>query len=129
MQMSSDATGLGITFSGVVLDAPDARVLADFYGRLLGWTIDDHDRGWSTIKDPAGGTQLSFQGEPNYRPPTWPTEPDSQQMMLHLDFNVDDLEAAHAHAVAVGAKLAPWQPQSHVRVYLDPVGHVFCIVN
>ncbi|SDS68269.1 hypothetical protein SAMN04489717_3508 [Actinopolymorpha singaporensis] len=92
---------LAITMSGVVLDSLDARVLADFYSRLLGWPIGDYDPGWSTVKNPSGGTQLSFQGEPSYQPPNWPTKPNSQQMMLHLDFNVDDLAVAHVHAVAV----------------------------
>jgi Glyoxalase-like domain len=59
--------------------------------------------------------------EPSYTPPTWPTTANSQQMMLHLDFNVDDLEAAHAHAVAAGATPATWQPQLQVRVSMARV--------
>jgi Glyoxalase-like domain len=47
--------------------------------------------------------------------------------MVHLDIQVDDLDAAGAHAVAVGATLADYQPQDDVRVYLDPVGHPFCL--
>jgi hypothetical protein len=47
--------------------------------------------------------------------------------MLHLDVHVDDLEAAGAHAVRVGAVLADFQPQEDVRVYLDPAGHPFCL--
>lgn len=48
-------------------------------------------------------------------------------MMAHLDIEVDDLETAGAHAVATGATLAEHQPQENVRVYLDPVGHPFCL--
>ena len=48
-------------------------------------------------------------------------------MMTHLDVEVDDLEAAGAHAVAEGAALAGYQPQEQVRVYLDPAGHPFCL--
>ena len=48
-------------------------------------------------------------------------------MQLHLDIEVDDLEAAGAHAVATGAVLADFQPQEDVRVYLDPAGHPFCL--
>jgi hypothetical protein len=48
-------------------------------------------------------------------------------MMLHLDIEVDDLAKAGAKAVAAGARLAPFQPQKHVRVYLDPAGHPFCL--
>ena len=115
-----------IPLKGVVLDAPDPRELADFYCRLLDWEIDLSDENWVTTVSPPGSTKLSFQYEPNYRPPTWPSETDKQQMMLHLDFQVQNLEAAHQHALAVGARPMEWQPQSDVRVYADPVGHVFC---
>jgi hypothetical protein len=47
--------------------------------------------------------------------------------VMHLDIEVDDLEAAGAHAVAAGAVLADYQPQDDVRVYLDPAGHPFCL--
>ena len=72
-----------------------------------------------TVVAPHGGTHLSFQTESVYRPRTWPSVADRQQMMLHRDFTVSDLDAAHAHALAVGAGLADWQPQESVRVYLD----------
>ena len=50
-----------------------------------------------------------------------------QRMQLHLDLAVDDLDAATAHAVEVGARLAEHQPQDDVRVLLDPAGHPFCL--
>ena len=50
-----------------------------------------------------------------------------QQMMLHLDFEVTDLEAEVARAVALGATVASYQPQEDVRVLLDPAGHPFCL--
>ena len=36
----------GMTLSGIVLDSPDAQVLAAFYRRLLGWKVkqDEPDR-------------------------------------------------------------------------------------
>ena len=119
--------GPRLTYSGVVLDAPDARALAEFYRRLLGWETRDDEPDWVTLKPPAGGSTISFQTEPAYVRPSWPSGPDHQQMMMHLDIEVDDLEAAGAHAVALGATLAEFQPQEHVRVYLDPAGHPFCL--
>jgi catechol 2,3-dioxygenase-like lactoylglutathione lyase family enzyme len=119
--------GPRMTLSGVVLDAPDARALADFYRRLLGWTTRNDEPNWVTLSPPAGGAALSFQTEPAYVRPSWPSGPDHQQMMMHLDVEVDDLEAAGAHAVAAGATLAEFQPQEKVRVYLDPAGHPFCL--
>jgi hypothetical protein len=47
-------------------------------------------------------------------------------MQVHLDFHVDDLESAHRRAVDAGARLMEFQPQPDVRVYADPVGHIFC---
>jgi predicted enzyme related to lactoylglutathione lyase len=115
------------SWSGVVLDSPDPRALADFYRRLLGWTTRQDEPGWVTLNPPAGGAGLSFQSEPVYVRPSWPSDASHQQMMLHLDIEVDDLEAAGAHAVAQGATLAEFQPQEHVRIYLDPAGHPFCL--
>lgn len=116
-----------LTLSATVLDSPDARELADFYKRLLGWEAKWDETDWVMLKAPDSGAGLSFQTEANYVRPTWPAGPGDQQMMLHLDIHVDDLEAAGAHAVAQGAVLAEFQPQENVRVYLDPAGHPFCL--
>jgi catechol 2,3-dioxygenase-like lactoylglutathione lyase family enzyme len=116
-----------MTLSGVVLDAPDARELAAFYHRLLGWAVARDEDDWVMLRPPGGGPALSFQTEKAYVRPTWPAGPGDQQMMVHLDIQVDDLDAAGAHAVAVGATLADHQPQDDVRVYLDPAGHPFCL--
>ncbi len=80
-----------------------------------------------TLPNPAGGISLSFQTEELYIRPAWPAEPGAQQMMLHLEIRVDDLEAGCAHAAACGATLAEFQPQDDVRVHLDPDGHPFCL--
>jgi catechol 2,3-dioxygenase-like lactoylglutathione lyase family enzyme len=116
-----------MSLSTVVLDAPDAVALADFYHALLGWAVERAEADWVKIVPPDGGTALSFQTESAYVPPTWPAGPGDQQMMLHLDIKVDDLEDAGAHAIAVGAALAEYQPQDDARVYLDPAGHPFCL--
>lgn len=113
--------------STVVLDAPDAPALAAFYCRLLGWTAKAEEADWVLLAPPDGGTGLAVQTEPAYVRPTWPGRPGNQLMMLHLDIEVDDLEAAGDQAVAAGAVLADYQPQDDVRVYLDPAGHPFCL--
>jgi catechol 2,3-dioxygenase-like lactoylglutathione lyase family enzyme len=116
-----------MTLTATVLDAPDARDLAAFYQRLLGWQIGRAEPDWVTLRPPAGGAGLSFQTETAYARPTWPAGPGDQQMMMHLDIQVDDLDTASAHALAAGATLADYQPQDDVRVYLDPAGHPFCL--
>lgn len=113
----------------VVLDAADVSGLGEFYQRLLGWSVtsDAADPTWLRIAPADGGTGIAVQYEPHYAPPVWPADTSHQQMQLHLDLKVDDLRAACAHAEAVGARLAEFQPQDDVRVYLDPVGHPFCL--
>ncbi|HYP46684.1 MAG TPA: VOC family protein [Propionibacteriaceae bacterium] len=116
-----------LTLTGVVLDAPDAGELAAFYRRLLGWPVLRDEPGWVMLTAPRGGAGLSFQTEPAFVRPRWPAGEGDQQMSVHLDIEVDDLEAAGAHAIRAGAVLADFQPQDDVRVYLDPVGHPFCL--
>ena len=116
-----------MTLSGIVLDSLDAQVLAAFYRQLLGWTVEEDEPGWVKLSAPGGGPRLSFQTEAAYVRPSWPAGPGDQQMMLHLDIAVDDLDAAGAQAVAAGAVLAEYQPQDDVRVYVDPAGHPFCL--
>ena len=121
----SDAPQLAL--SGIVLDAPDAATLASFYRRLLGWEVEQDEPGWVTLRAPSDGPCLSFQSDKSYVRPVWPAGPDDQQMMVHLDIRVDDLDAASTHATRAGATLAEHQPQDHVRVHLDPDGHPFCL--
>ncbi|GAB3974830.1 VOC family protein [Plantactinospora veratri] len=119
--------GTGLTLTTVNLSAPDPRALARFYQRLLGWEITEEEPDWVLMRDPAGGVGLAFQTESPYRRPSWPAGPGDQQMMMHLEIRVDDLESAAAHAVACGATRADFQPQEDVLVHLDPAGHPFCL--
>ena len=117
-----------LRWTGVCIDCSDAEELSAFYGRLLGYEEAHRDgEGWIAMRDPAGGTGLLFQAEANYQAPVWPEEPGGQDKMLHFEIEVDDLDAAVAHAVASGATLADHQPQERVRVMLDPAGHPFCL--
>ena len=117
-----------------VSTAADARELADFYERLLGWqiTADDGD-GWVQLRDPNGGVGLNIQAEDWYEPPVWPERSGAQTKMMHFEILADDVEAAVAHAVAAGARVAEPQPpdrdQSKLRVMLDPAGHPFCLCD
>ncbi len=118
----------GCTLTTITLGTPDVFGLATFYARLLGWdppTAVDDD--WLALRNPDGGIGLAFQDEPTHVRPAWPQNADDQQMQVHLEIRVDDLEAGVAHALACGATLAGFQPQEDVRVCLDPAGHPFCL--
>jgi catechol 2,3-dioxygenase-like lactoylglutathione lyase family enzyme len=115
------------TLTSTVLGGPDPRALAAFYQQLLGWPLGTDEPGWVTLRPAGGGPGLSFQLEEGHVPPSWPAGPGEQQVQLHLDIEVDDLDAACTVAEAAGASPAAFQPQERVRVYLDPAGHPFCL--
>ena len=111
----------------VNIDCADADAMAAFYGRLLGWEVTYRDGGSILMRDPAGGTGVSFQATESYRPPAWPEQSGQQEKMMHLDIRVEDLNAAVAHALVAGARLAAFQGRDDLRVLLDPAGHPFCL--
>ena len=121
------ASSHGITLTTVTLNSPDPLALARFYARLLGWDVGTEEPDWVTLRNPDGGIGMGFQIEDIYVPPVWPAKPGEQQMMMHLEILVADLEAGCAHAKECGAILADYQPQDDVRVHLDPDGHPFCL--
>ncbi len=113
--------------STVTINAADAGELARFYQRLLGYHVAVEEPDWVLLRPPGDGVSLGCQVEAGYVAPRWPAAPDDQQMMMHLEIRVDDLDVATAHALAAGAALADHQPQDDVRVCLDPAGHPFCL--
>lgn len=111
-------------FDTVTIDCPDPAALALFYAALLEWPVPEDDTGDHVAVDPpGGGTALTFQRAPGFVAPTWP-DPRVQQQ-VHLDLAVDDLDAAHDRAIALGARHL--DSQDTYRVYADPVGHPFCL--
>ncbi|NYG54086.1 VOC family protein [Nocardioides perillae] len=112
-----------------VVGTPDPRGLAEFWGELLEWEVRESEPDWVRIGPPdSEDPGLSFQLETDHVPPVWPAGPGQQQMQLHLDVLVDDLEAAVGRAQALGARVAEHQPEPDVlRVLLDPDGHPFCL--
>ncbi|MDR0345859.1 MAG: VOC family protein [Nocardiopsaceae bacterium] len=110
-------------FPGLVIDCPDPGALAAFYGTMLDWK-SEVSPGWAEIS--AGDGQcICFQQVADYTPPGWPGQRVPQQM--HLDVIVDDLDAAEAAVLALGATRHEHQPGTTFRVFLDPAGHPFCL--
>lgn len=105
-----------------VIDCPDASVLATFYGELLGWQVQG-SADWAEVR--TDGQCISFQQVQDYTPPAWPSQQLPQQM--HLDVMVEDLDAAEAAVLELGAIKHEHQPGTSFRVFLDPAGHPFCL--
>jgi predicted enzyme related to lactoylglutathione lyase len=110
-------------FPSIVLDCPDVDALATFYGAMLDWKVDVSP-GWAEVRADYGQC-INFQQVEDYTPPRWPSQDAPQQM--HLDVVVDDLDAAEAEVVALGATRHEHQPGTSFRVFLDPAGHPFCL--
>ena len=107
----------------IAIDCPDPGALARFYGAMLEWKIDVSANRASVCAE--DGQCISFHHVAGYAPPMWPTQERPQQM--HLDLIVDDLDAAEAAVIDLGATKHPVQPGTSFRVFLDPAGHPFCL--
>ena len=112
----------------MVLDCPDPRALAEFYRALVGGEITYADDDWVNLRD-GGNVILSFQRAPGYQAPDWPSAPQGQQ--FHIDITLADVDHADQQVLTLGARRSDVQPGidegSNWRVYLDPVGHPFCL--
>jgi hypothetical protein len=118
-----------IRFAAVTLDCPNQEELADFYSALLSWEKHRFDEEWLAVLSPDKHVCLLFQQIEDYLPPVWPNEKGRQQQMTHLDFAAAavDKEAVKHHALACGASFAAVQYAEDYTIFIDPVGHPFCI--
>ena len=104
-----------------ILDCPDPPALASFYSALLGLPITYRDDDFVVVAAGDRASGLAFQRAPAHRPPTWPDPATPQQ--IHLDVMVDDVPAASAAVLALGAT-----PLAGDGVFADPAGHPFCLI-
>ena len=74
----------------------DPAGLAEFYGGVLGGTVQHVDDTWSVVTD-AQGRRFACQLSPEHEPPLFPDPRGSQQ--FHLDIEVDDIDSRGARGV------------------------------
>src|ERR1051326_7401729 len=88
----------------VVFDAADLAAESAFWAGLLGGTVVAEDDWHSVVVD--GEWRLGGALRPNHVPPDWPDGTPEQQMHLDLHLGgVENLPAAHAEVMALGARL------------------------
>ena len=127
----------------VVLDATDARAVAEFWRQLLGYVYrsgdepppagqpDPHGEDWLVLRDGAGFARLAVQAVADLPASTWPDAGVPQQ--LHLDLTVADVAALAVQrdrALELGATVLQDRsadPDEPLYVFADPAGHPFCI--
>jgi hypothetical protein len=108
----------------VVFDAADLAAESGFWAGLLGGAVEASEDWHSVLVDGEG--RIDVQLAPNHVPPDWPDGSPPQQ--IHLDLYVDDMQAAHEQAIALGARLLKAANDSETfQVYADPAGHPFCL--
>jgi uncharacterized protein len=102
--------------------APDADSTATFYQKLFGWTVSqDNSLGYREIRTGAGGIDGGV----------WPGPPQLERPFVQLFVEVDDLDAAIADAVKLGATVIV--PKSvlpdgdAMAVLHDPAGLSFAV--
>lgn len=111
----------------ICLDCADPAGLAAFWAALLGGEVAPI-LGDDAVMVKNKGTPVAALRVPGYQPPTWPSGALPKQ--VHLDLAVDDLDAAEAEAIRLGARRAGEQPRpTRWRVMLDPAGHPFCLCD
>jgi hypothetical protein len=110
----------------VTVDCPEPVALARFYQTFAGGeVIQGSNENFAVLS--GGGVRMDFQRVANPAA-GWPG--DDVPRRVHLDFYVDDLDAAERYVEEQGATLADHQPGARrFRVWFDPAGHPFCLVD
>jgi hypothetical protein len=109
----------------IIVDCADQRAVAEFWGQVLGWMVQDSNGVlWmSASGEPFPDLLLVFVPVPEHK---------SVKNRIHLDVNpigcdqdkeVARLIALGARRVDVGQGDAPWV------VLADPEGNEFCVLN
>ncbi|MDR1691834.1 MAG: hypothetical protein LBR72_00600 [Oscillospiraceae bacterium] len=115
------------TIGDLMIDCAKAERARDFYADLMGWETTIA-YGCHAVKTDNGLTILFAETDIPYTPPVWPEEPGKQQKQMHLDFTVDNVQAAVDDAIRLGATkaIAQYGGESCVTMF-DTEGHPFCI--
>ncbi|WP_329787250.1 VOC family protein [Lentzea sp. DG1S-22] len=106
----------------IVIDSNDPGKLVRFWAELLGGEPVNRAHGWAHVESP-GGVRMSFQPVPERK---------DEKNRLHLDFEVDDIEASVVKAVSLGATregVVHTDEQGSFQVMRDPEGNEFCFVH
>ncbi|MFJ9738335.1 VOC family protein [Streptomyces sp. NPDC101166] len=112
--------------TAITLDCPDPPALAAFYAHATGLPLHHASGEDFAGLVGEGGLLLGFQRVDDYEPPRWPGQSVPQQ--IHLDFAVDDLDAAEQRLSQLGAARPESQPGGdRWRILTDPAGHPFCL--
>jgi Glyoxalase-like domain len=110
--------------ASISLDCSNPSELATFWAELIGGDIAFTSDDFVAVK--TDQLWVAAVRVPDHRAPTWPDGDIAKQ--VHLDLSVEDLDAAEAEAMRLGAARYDEQPApERWRVLVDPAGHPFCL--
>ncbi|NJP48736.1 VOC family protein [Streptomyces sp. SBST2-5] len=116
-----------VTAGVVVLDCAEPEKLAEFYRELLDAEETEAGAGRVELRS-ADGFRLALRRDMNATAPSWPRPENSLQ--AHLEFVVDDLDAAERRIVSLGGRPVEASDTGgplEERGYADPSGHSFTL--
>lgn len=107
------------------IDCADPKREATFWAAALGWNLAHADDDYGLVT--SDGQRLGFGRVEGWVAPSWPDANGGKQ--FHLDLAVDDLAAAEATMIGLGASKVTPQPGETWVVMADPDGHLFCLTQ
>ncbi|MGY0071461.1 VOC family protein [Streptomyces sp. QTS137] len=111
----------------VVLDCAEPEKLAEFYREFLAAEVVEANANRVEIRA-ADGFRMALRRDANATAPSWPRPENSLQ--AHLEFEVDDLDAAERRIVGLGGRPVETKDATgplEERGYSDPSGHSFTL--
>ncbi|MFC4128108.1 VOC family protein [Nocardia rhizosphaerae] len=119
--------GMANRWVGITIDCANPKLLASFWSAILripATAEHGDDPGWATIGSRFDSRpRLTFQRV---------AEPKIGKVRIHLDIEVDDIEAGRCQVENLGGR---WSGERHdydegvVMVMRDPEEHEFCLVQ
>ena len=91
--------------------------------QLLGWPVVHEEPGTAVVAAPGGSTFFVFQQADGYRAPVWPPVDGEQRPMMHLDFQVGDLDVRRRGRRRAGRHPGELRSGESRR----STGHPFCL--
>ena len=109
----------------VTVDCHDPTLLAVFWRELVGGEIDTRTEAddWVALRDVPVIGNIGFQKVP---------EGKAVKNRVHLDVEVDDIDDATPHVIALGATdsgATVDESTGQFRVFRDPEGNEFCLIR
>jgi hypothetical protein len=107
----------------IVFDCPNPEALARFWQALIGGEVEVESEEWAILDGDDQGFYIGFQKVP---------EKKSAKNRVHLDVEVEDLDAAVDEAEQLGARKSGARVEEDdgaFQVMLDLGGNEFCLIE